>query len=310
MKDILLYIGNGDYWWISVITFSVIVSISGLMGALNGWKAALFFLVWNVVTLIIGIFMTSPILKLLENKVDLSNLPISIANANPYIGPLILFIIILISNFLAFIIYLFIRKFLKKSMKENKDSGKSNIFNRLIGSGVGVIAGLPLAAIMTNYASLTTTDNGFTQFNGAILRGITGSKFKGFDKTDKNSIKSIIEMIDDKSQFEKFTKLFDGSSKGGKPEVDFGTAEGEKVKKKIENILANPTLLKMFDPSKIDAIKELEEAPKASSITENLDVKINVPKSSVPLILEKLKLIFSGSAEELKTLYGHLFSTI
>lgn len=305
MNDTFAYIGNGEYWWISVLSFLVIVLISGLTGLWNGWKTSTYFLVWNVIAVVVGMFVTSPILEAVESQIDLSNVPIKIAETNPYVGPLILFVIILATNLLAFLIYWFVRKPLKRSIKENKRNGKSNGYTRLIGMGVGVITGLPSAIIMTNYASLTTTDNGFTKFNGAMLAGITGTKFEGFDKTDKDSIKSILQMANDSEQIDEFANIFrpQSDANGALIPVDFTKGKAKEAKEKIEKIFANPTSLKIFDPTKLLDGKII---PDAGTIPD-LPIKIKVPVSNKEILIKKLKTIFTKPGTNYETLYTHLF---
>ncbi|MCK5807055.1 MAG: hypothetical protein KAG91_01515, partial [Mycoplasmataceae bacterium] len=231
MQDALSYIGNGDYWWISVITFSVIVLISGLMGFWNGWKTATYFLVWNVIAVIVGVFSAEPIFDKIVDSVNYDlpdGAPItSISSVGPYVGPLIMLSIISVANFLAFIVYWFVRKPLKRSIKKNKRNGISNGYARFIGMGVGVVAGLPSAVIMTDYASVTTTENSFTKFNNSILRGMTGTKFDGIDP----GIRALLDLQRDenKKQMEEFAKLFDGTST-----PDFSSGDAAKAKEKIE----------------------------------------------------------------------------
>ena len=306
MKDIIQYIGNEDFWWISVITFLVIILISGFMGALNGWKTATYFLVWNIIAVAIGVFMISTILDKIGKQVDSYNLPININAAVPYVGPLILLVVIFAANILAFIIYWFVRKPLKRSIRKNTKEGKSTVYNRMIGVGVGVIAGLPSAVIMTNYASLATNDSAFTKFNGFLLSGITGTKFRGFDKTDKDSIKSILQLVGDSSKMDEFESLFQDSEN-----IDFSTGKGAKYKDKIEKILANPILLEMFAPTKLEWLKKWIDkggSDPLKSVTKDLKPKINVPKANTDLIIEKLQSVFPKStSDELNTLYRRLF---
>ena len=133
-------------------------------------------------------------------------------------------------------------------MKKNTRLGRSNAISRTVGVSVGVVTALPITIMMTNSASFISKDNGFTKFNAKLMKGITFGEHDGFYEEDKNSVKGILEIVNDTSLAENIANIFSGK-------IDPTKVTEEQVEQ-IKNALNNTTLLKTVTPDFIqDQIK-------------------------------------------------------
>lgn len=311
MNEISQYIGQVSNWWIPVSVFAFFVLVAGLIGAWTGWKTALYFLGWNIVALIPSVILLDKIIDLITENLPLDSLKnmMDITYVTHHFGGLlVLFSILLATNFLAFIFYWIFRKKLKRSIKENKEIGVSNASARWIGVGTGVITALPMATFLTETVSLSSADNAFTKFNGSLTAAFTGNEIDGYDNSEKNDIRGILNVVNDIQQVaEDVAKIFTGE----KSDIQ-NIANSPESKAKVQDLLDNTIVLNSLDatsikdklPSGFDPTSVSESDINSINLTE--DQKFTIKPENKQLV-EKLMKEMGFTDSIVNSFFDHIF---
>ncbi|MCP4336343.1 MAG: hypothetical protein GY679_00655 [Mycoplasma sp.] len=148
--------------WLPPLLLSILIISGLLIGFLNGWRSALYFLTVNAFSLIIGILsfallwknQVSPkLLSSINSEQEIITQDELAGLVKSSIMLIYLSIILAVFLLISLIPYIFLRKYLKKQLKIDK---KNKIFNwksRFIGSGIGFLTVLPQAAFITTITS-------------------------------------------------------------------------------------------------------------------------------------------------------------
>ena len=187
MKEIIEKLEILNYWFAPISLLALIIIIGFSVGFINGWKTSLYFLCWNISTLLIVIFAFGPIFDQVASGVVIDfidNLIIDnhsspeveqsvLAILKPVLILAFLIAIALVMNLIALIIYLFIRKKLKRSIKENKSQGRSNTISRFVGAGIGTISALPIAVAAGDLATGVSLNKNVNRLADGLAELIT-----------------------------------------------------------------------------------------------------------------------------------------
>ena len=314
MNAVKDFIGQDGNWWMPVVVFAVIFLIAGLIGAWNGWKTALYFLGWNVVALIPSVILLDEIVKTIST-VDFGELS-KMMNLHYLIlhfgGLIILFSILLVTNFLAFLFYWIFRKKLKRTIKENKEQGISNAATRWIGAGVGVVVAAPMAVFLTETASLASSDNGFTEFNGYLTKAFTGGKVEPYEQADKDDIGRVLDVVGDiGSVVQNISDIF----KGGADATNIDAIVTDPTKKtQVENILNNRVALEAINPDGIkdklpDGVDLTTVQPADIHAPSDASHKFTISSENKPL-LQKLMTALGMQSATISAIFSNMFKTV
>ena len=245
-------ITNPTMSWLPWTIFASFLTIGALIGFWNGWRTATYFLGWNLLFLIVGVLLFDAFYGALVNFAK-EFMPKPSAGSNgqnfgealdgaktiikPILGTILMIPVLLVGNFLAFLIYWFFRKNLKRRIKDNKQAQLSNIGVRFVGAGVGVITAFPITVFATTASTIVSPQNKFNKVTDFMTSGISFTKFSGTYEAVK-STQDAIAMIGNQKALMELGKAF-----GGKKGFDANQINDPKAHKSIQRILDNPQLM-------------------------------------------------------------------
>lgn len=253
IKDIL---DLNTYFWVPIVCFGVFLLIGAAIGLYKGWKKALYFLVWDIAALVLGVFATKPLLELIMKNVSIEADMKALLLEHKALLP-----VIMISWFVALKpIATLVEIPFRKKLKVDPDFGWRP---RWIGAGVSLVSALPVTILSANAFTLISGKNFFSPATDAMVYGATFGQYEGISE-HVTDIKNTLEVGTDKELQTKLQSVFDGSADLAKmPAAD---------KTKIQNFINGenfPILLKnasgdmkakldevKTDPTKLDQVKD------------------------------------------------------
>ena len=200
-------ITNPTWSWLPWTVFGVLTLIAALRGYWQGWQAAVYFLVWNVVFLIVGITLMllafDPLTNILIKRLPSDGSPniaemikATLVPVKPLIWAIVLIATMLIGWFIATLFYWFFRTKFKSTIRSNKSSGFSNKGIRYLGASIGVISVAPMATFAASISLVASPKRGFNdEIILPLARGFSGLQIENFDKANA-SIGHILGILD------------------------------------------------------------------------------------------------------------------
>ena len=208
-------ITNPSMAWLPPVILASIVAIAALIGFWNGWKTAVYFLGWNVVgfaaVLITMATGYSALVNFVPDDLDMGGISIKdlLVDNQDTIKPLgimiLTIVVLLVTNFIAFLLYWIFRGKLKRSIKKAKADGTSNFNSRFFGATIGVITALPIALSATMLSTVVSPTNKFTNFTSDVYGGLTAGQAKDSDENIRETI-DLADTIDKMNNDEQLQK--------------------------------------------------------------------------------------------------------
>lgn len=273
--------------WLAPLAFAIIILLGLMIGYWNGWKTAIYFFIWSTVALIISIIVFVSAYDELADQtpninigdVNLKDLVIANKeNIKPLMGVIYSLSIVLVANLVALILYWTIfplRRFLKRSIKENKKMGNSNSGTRFIGSGIGTITAIPIAALSAgSLVVLSNEKTSFTEINSKLVNGISFGQYTDSDSSVEE-IRAFIEIAGDDDLKNTISAIFGG--KANKPLEDLSPSQRKTLETALNSKIATSTI------SNKDVIKGL--------IGEDKIKEIDFTKLATPLSPSQIPVI-------------------
>ena len=299
---------NNNYWWMPIVAIIFICGIGILIGAINGWKTALYFFGWNIVAFVSTVLIVDAVFKDFFNTWIWKNLPSSLTdklkdaidNTREVLRPIILIMlgmgIAIISNIFAAFIYIFVRKHLKKTILVNKAAGKSNITTRVIGAGLGFLTALPVAIPLAAVSAGFSKNANVNKMTDGLAKMITFGKADHVSQ-DIKSLYSLADLATANDMISNLTKIFQATNV-----ADISVADIEDIKGKVEVI--NHVL---EDPKAFDLVTTMvkSQVKDAGSVTLDASAFTSNPSNT------KFKGLLSGitNTDKVKTLIKSVVGT-
>lgn len=256
MNAIAKILDLNSYFWVPIVCFGVFLLVGAAIGLYKGWKKALYFMAWDVVALILGVFATKPLLQLVLKNAGMDSDLKALLLEHKALVP-----VLMISWFTALKpIAALIEIPFRKKLKVDSDFGWRP---RFIGAGVSLIGALPMTILSANAFTLISGKNFFSPATDALVYGITFTQYEGISE-HVSDIKNTLEVGGDEKLKSDLKSVFDGSA-------DLATMPKENRDKIQTFVNGNnfPILLKnasgdlkakldeiKTDPSKLDSAKD------------------------------------------------------
>ena len=250
-------ITNPTMDWLPWVVLGSVLLIGALIGFWNGWRTATYFLAWNIVFLVAGVLLFDafyeklidfgkgklPVKKPGEDGADIPAMLEGVKDVlKPILGTVVLVVILLVTNFLAFLIYWFVRKPLKRRIKDNKQAQLSNLSVRFVGAGVGVVTAFPIAVFATTASTIVSPDDEFNNVADFMTSGMSFTKFSGSaDSID--TIRDSLGMMEASDGIGVLGSAFSGNLDNPDADTIKSIAALEAKHSNIERAMNNPQLL-------------------------------------------------------------------
>ena len=272
-------ITNPTMDWLPWVVLGSVLLIGALIGFWNGWRTATYFLAWNIVFLVAGVLLFDafyeklidfgkgklPVYDKAKGGADIATMLDSVKDVlKPILGTVVLVVILLVTNFLAFLIYWFVRKPLKRRIKDNKQAQLSNLSVRFVGAGVGVVTAFPIAVFATTASTIVSPDDEFNNVADFMTSGMSFTKFSGSaDSID--TIRDSLGMLDAQEGLSTLGDAFSGGLSTGSTadkvaENKASIAQLEAKHSTIQRAMNNPQLLHKI-PALADSIMPAPKDP-------------------------------------------------
>lgn len=179
MNDIISrWVNNPSNVWIVIIVGALILIAGALFGFMRGWKSALYFATWNVLGLLVTVFIAEPITNsLIISKISDENTKKIVDIISPYLIPIMIIPILIIFNVISLIPYIFLRKIIRGKDAITGKTKKPDMSGRLIGMLVGLGNSLPITILTVNAVTITTGSTVITNMNKIGFNAVTFGQF-------------------------------------------------------------------------------------------------------------------------------------
>ncbi|NQZ65704.1 MAG: hypothetical protein HRT99_00615 [Mycoplasmatales bacterium] len=301
MMNFLRFASDESNIFIPILIFIFALLIGALAGFITGWKAGVFFLLWNIIFLVPSVIFLDKIGSLVSNFINVEQINMDYV-VSKYGGFFILVVILFTANSMAFSAYWVFRPRLKKKIKLNKKDGKSNLKGRIIGSGLGVITIFPITVFFVEASTILMPSSGFTKMNNSLASILSFGSQKSLSNKEKEDLKHIL--VDTKE--ETLNKVGDilegkGSRVSNLSNDDYNN---------IEKLLNNDLLLSAIDVDSTKSILEKNNISLKDTVkTLNSDIsnKFKVTLNSYEKIKDLLQKIDPNlSDSEIEKYLNHL----
>lgn len=251
MKQFANVLDMHTYSWVPIVCFFVFLLFGMGIGFFKGWKRGLYFLVWDIIALILAIFATKPLLQTALKNVDTSNMPVDLKQF--FFDHKTLMPIVMIGWFVALKpIAMLVRLPLAKALTLN-DEHKTFTW-RLLGAGISLVGAVPVTALSANAFTLISGKNFFSPVTDKLTYGLTFGQYDGISN-DVTEVKATLKMGSDKELQNQVQDIFSGKQdvsqisdenkstiqtflNGNNLPLIVKNASGE-LKKQIDDIAAN-----------------------------------------------------------------------
>lgn len=303
MTEILeRWINNPSNVWIVLVLGGLILILGALFGFMRGWRSALYFAIWNVIGLILCVFITKPIGEsIINGKFDDEYTAKVVSIIAPYIIPIIIIPALMIFNILSLFPYIFLRKIIRGKDQMTGGSRKPVIGERLFGIGIGTLNSLPLMILCVNAATITTGSTAITRMNKIGFKAVTFGQFPDM-VSNVSRIYSAAMLVASPDGIEEAAKVVTGILGGGDISDDKTEKWLKENHKKLEDLMNwedGYTLLKEvvkedFDPKMFDNINDFNWPAELN------DYKFNLTASAQKALTNAMLDLWKSSTAENK----------